>query len=134
MDTIAILYVFATFGILDTAYLIWHLIQGTNVACPFFPDAWCHTVQHSSQSRTLGVPNSIAGFLMYAGIIASLALWQAGLFTGFIGYVLLALVSIGFLFSLYFMYVQIFVLRALCTWCVISFINFSVMAWAVWLR
>jgi len=42
-------------------------------------------------------------------------------------------VGVGFLFSLYFLYVQAFVLRAFCTWCVVSVINFVVMAYAVFI-
>ena len=44
-----------------------------------------------------------------------------------------AVVGFGFLFSLYFLYVQAFVLRAFCTWCVVSLINFAVMAYAAFL-
>lgn len=43
------------------------------------------------------------------------------------------IVAIGFLFSLYFIYVQGFVLRAFCTWCVVSAINFTVLAVATFL-
>ena len=39
----------------------------------------------------------------------------------------------GFIFSLYFTYVQAFVLRAFCTWCVISALNFTLMMLAVYL-
>lgn len=38
-----------------------------------------------------------------------------------------AVIAIGFLFSMYFTYIQGFVLKAFCTWCVISAINFVVM-------
>ena len=69
------------------------------------------------------------GFFMFAAILF-LAVLQPGLPYWPIQF----LVGFGFLFSLYFLYVQIFVLRALCTWCVISFLVFSTMAWAVFLR
>lgn len=44
-----------------------------------------------------------------------------------------AIVTIGFIFSLYFTYVQAFVLKAFCTWCVVSAINFTVLFLAVFL-
>jgi len=125
-----LLYVFGLIGVGDTLYLIYHKVMGTDVACPFFPKEWCRKVQYSPQSITFGIPNSIAGFGMYVAILVltwlfaeeSIAFWP-----------IQAIVTFGFLFSMYFTYVQAFVLRAFCTWCVISAINFSVMMAAVWL-
>ena len=129
MNTISILYVFGVVGVLDTLYLIYHKLRGTDVACLFFPPEWCYKVQHSPQSKTLGIPNSYAGFVMYIAILVltylyaggSLAIWP-----------IQAIVTFGFLFSMYFLYVQAFVLRAFCTWCVVSAINFTIMFLAVW--
>jgi uncharacterized membrane protein len=129
MNTITILYVFGVIGLLDTLYLIYHKIRGTDVACPFFPKEWCHTVQHSPQSKTFGIPNSYAGFVMYALILLLTWLYAGG---SVAFWPIQAIVTFGFLFSLYFLYVQAFVLRAFCTWCVVSFINFTVMILAVY--
>ena len=130
MNLVNVLYVFGTIGILDTLYLIYHKFKGTDVACPFFPDEWCRTVQHSPQSKTFGIPNSIAGFVMYAVILVLTYMYVAGSVSLL---PLKIIVTFGFLFSMYFTYVQAFVLRAFCTWCVISAINFTVMLIAVWL-
>jgi len=129
MNTVYILYICSVIGILDTLYLMYHKMKGTNVACPFFPKEWCMKVQYSPMSKTFGVPNSILGFLMYVVLFVltwlyaggSIALWP-----------IQAIVTFGFLFSMYFTYIQAFVLRAFCTWCVISAINFIVMMLAVW--
>ncbi len=130
MTTLTILKVLAVIGILNTLYLIYHKIRGTDVACIGFPKAWCRTVQYSKQSATFGIPNSVAGFVMYA-LILLLAVLQG---PGVVLWPLQFLVALGFAFSLYFMFVQGFVLRAFCTWCVISFINFSAMAWVLFIR
>jgi uncharacterized membrane protein len=129
MNTITILYVFGSVGILDTLYLIYHKIAGTDVACPFFPKEWCHTVQYSLQSKTLGIPNSFAGFGMYLAILVLTYAYAAGMVPF---WPIQAIVTFGFLFSMYFLYVQAFVLRAFCTWCVVSAVNFTVMLLAVW--
>jgi len=126
MDASTIIRVFAWIGVADTLYLIWHKVRGTDVACIFFPRAWCRKVQYAKQSKTFGIPNSYAGFAMYVLVLALLSVGAIG--------ALKVVVVFGFLFSLYFMYVQGFVLRAFCTWCVISFINFTVMAWALFIR
>lgn len=134
MTTQQVLITFAGIGLLDTLYLIWHKVRGTDVACIGFPKAWCRKVQYAKQSVTFGIPNSVAGFLMYAAIFL-LVMFMPQLPAGLAASDVIAFfVLFGFAFSLYFMYVQIAVLRALCTWCVISFINFSVMAWALFLR
>ncbi len=124
-----ILYIFGVIGVIDTLYLIYHKLRGTDVACVFFPKEWCYKVQHSPQSKTFGIPNSYLGFVMYIVILALTALFVMGSVPF---WPLQAIVTFGFLFSMYFLYVQAFVLRAFCTWCVVSAVNFTVMMIAVW--
>lgn len=121
---IALIYFFAAVGVLDTSYLIYHKLRGTDVWCLFFPPEWCRTVQYSEYSKTFGVPNSMAGLAMYLGIIILLALYQFGMLPFWPAQ---AVIAFGFAFSLYFTYVQARILRAFCTWCVLSAFNFFVM-------
>jgi uncharacterized membrane protein len=125
-----LVYIFGTIGILDTLYLVYHKVMKTDVACPFFPKEWCHKVQYAPQSKTFGIPNSFAGLFMYIFIVMFAWFFVIGISPM---WPLQAIVAFGFLFSLYFLYVQAFVLKAFCTWCVISFINFTVMSVAVFL-
>lgn len=125
---INIIYIFSIIGILDTIYLIYNKVKKTEVACPFFPKEWCYKVQHSKQSKTLGIPNSILGFCMYLLIIILTYLFAIAIIPF---WPLFIIITFGFLFSLYFLFVQAFVLRAFCTWCVLSFINFTVMFLAI---
>lgn len=125
-----LIFVFSGIGILDTMYLSYHAIKKTDVACWFFPKEWCMKVQYSPQSKTFGIPNAFAGFAMYAAIILFAILFLNGLAPF---WPITAIVTIGFLFSLYFTFVQAFVLRAFCTWCVVSAINFIVLFISVYL-
>lgn len=130
MNTIiTILYVCAIIGILDTLYLIYHKLRGTEVACLFFPKEWCYKVQHSPQSKTFGIPNSYLGFIMYVLILIMTYMFAGGSLPF---WPIQALITFGFLFSMYFVYIQAFVLKAFCTWCVVSAINFTVMTLAVY--
>ncbi len=129
MSLTSILYIFGIIGALDTLYLIYHKIRGTDVACPFFPKEWCLKVQHSPQSKTFGIPNSFAGFGMYTAILILTWLYAGGAVAF---WPIQAIVTFGFLFSMYFTYVQAFVLKAFCTWCVVSAINFTIMFLTVW--
>jgi len=115
---------FAWIGIIDTVYLIYHVITKTDVACPFFPPEWCRTVQYAPQSRTLGIPNPILGFCMYVALLVLMYVFMPAVWAY---WAVRAVITIGFLFSMYFTYVQGFVLKAYCTWCIVSAINFIVM-------
>lgn len=128
MNITTFLYLCGVIGVLDMLYLLYHKIMGTDVACPFFPKEWCHKVQHSPQSKTFGVPNSLAGLVMYSAILG--LTWRYA--SGGSFWPVQAVVTFGFIFSIYFTYVQAFVLKAFCTWCVISAINFIVLFLAVW--
>ena len=125
-----LIYIFASLGLLDTIYLIYHSINKTDVYCLFFPKKWCQKVQHSKYSKTFGVPNGYWGFIMYALVLVFFTLFTADKVPY---WPLQAVVGVEFLFSTYFLYIQGFVLRAFCTWCVLSAINFSVLAVAVFL-
>lgn len=108
-------------GIINTIYLMYHALRGTVVYCLFFPKEWCEKVQHSNHSKTFGVPNPFLGFGMLTIILVFLLLhnydliplWWAMIF-----------ITFGFLFSLYFLYIQAIIIKAFCTWCVVSALVF----------
>jgi len=82
----------------------------------------CEVVQTSQYARFLGQPVPLWGVLWYAGV---LVLAFLGLGAGDGGRrvveVLLALaVTGGLLFSIYLTAVELFILHAVCMWCVIS--------------
>ncbi|OGI65092.1 hypothetical protein A3A95_04490 [Candidatus Nomurabacteria bacterium RIFCSPLOWO2_01_FULL_39_18] len=129
MNKITVLYLFSGIGILDTLYLIYHKLKGTDVACFFFPKEWCRKVQYSPMSRTFGIPNSYAGFVMYVAILILTSLYANSSISF---WPIQTIVTFGFLFSIYFTYVQAFILRAFCTWCIVSAINFIVMFLVAW--
>ena len=121
-----LIFIFSGIGLIDTIYLSYHTIKKTDVACIFFPKEWCRKVQYSKQSKTFGVPNSYLGLLMYVLIIILTAGYINGMGIPF--WWIQIIIGFGFLFSMYFTFVQAFILRAFCTWCVVSAINFTVMA------
>lgn len=119
-----IILVFAVIGMINTSYLVAHVISKKPVTCLFFPPAWCQKVQFSKYSRTLGIPNPVTGLGFYIAIFILTLLFIQGVVAFWpIGII----ITIGFLFSLYFTIIQAFVLRAFCTWCVVSAIDFLVL-------
>lgn len=108
-------------GVVNTIYLSWHAWYRTPVKCLFFPPEWCIKVQQSEYSKTLGVPNAYLGLVMYLALL-SLGWWaiHSGVEWPFV-----VVSMVGFLFSTYFTYVQAVILKAFCTWCVLSAVLFD---------
>ena len=75
----------------------------------------CQTVANSSYSHLFGVNVAVFGIVGYVGLFgAALVPGDAGRFAG----LLLALVGFGF--SAYLTYLELFVIDAICQWCVAS--------------
>ena len=80
----------------------------------------CEYVQTSRYAELLGIPVAFYGVAGYATL---LALGLAGLQPGFagdrrVGAALATLATIGFGFTLYLTAIELFVLHAICRWCV----------------
>lgn len=107
-------------GLFISAYLYLYKIGkiGT-LACG---TGGCETVQWSPWSRVAGIDVALIGVLGYAGLLAvSLAALQPRLAQRRWPADLLALLSgIGVLFTIYLTYLEVFVIHAICRWCVAS--------------
>jgi uncharacterized membrane protein len=80
----------------------------------------CETVQQSAWSRFAGLEVSLIGFAGYAALLAvSLAGLQPPLATRRWPATLLSvLAGLGVLFTIYLTYLELFVIHAICRWCV----------------
>ncbi|GBD21243.1 Vitamin K epoxide reductase [bacterium HR28] len=81
----------------------------------------CSTVQNSPYAKIAGVPIALLGLLMYLALFAlSLARWRwwqkADVLTSANAGIALA----GTLYSAYLTYLELFVIHAICQWCVTS--------------
>jgi uncharacterized membrane protein len=104
----------AAAGLLVSAYLTWSQLRGVAPAC-VGSGSGCETVQTSRYAEILGFPVAALGLLAYAGLLLSAAIGgeRSALFGLFV-----ALVSV--LFSAYLTYLELFVIGAICQWCVAS--------------
>jgi uncharacterized membrane protein len=81
----------------------------------------CETVQLSSWSRFAGLEVSLIGVFGYAGLLAlSLASLQAGETRPWLVRALAVAAGMGVVFTLYLTYLELFVIHAICRWCVAS--------------
>ena len=110
----ATLGVLATAGLLISLYLTWVHVAGVEPVCVAGGDG-CQTVQSSRYAAVLGIPVPRLGLAGYAGLLLA-----AGLRGGAGAYLGLLMSLVGTLFSAYLTYLEVFVIGALCQWCVAS--------------
>ena len=110
----AVLGGLAILGLLISAYLTWVHFAGLEPVCAARSHG-CQTVQASRYSTVLSVPVALLGLAGYVGLLlAAVTRGEAGAYLG----LLVALV--GTLFSAYLTYLEVFVIGAVCQWCVTS--------------
>ena len=120
--------VFAALGVFVSIYLSTKRLTGGSLACTRWAE--CDTVNNSVYAKIYGVPVAfigLAGYLVLLGL-ALAALETEGntqrrlLGLGFV----LALGGVGF--SAYLTYIELYVLEAICVWCVISAVLITLLA------
>lgn len=107
-------------GLFISAYLYLYKIGKIgSLACG---TGGCETVQWSPWSRVAGIEVALVGVLGYAGLLAlSLFALQPGLVSRHWPAALLAILAgMGVLFTVYLTYLELFVIHAICRWCVAS--------------
>jgi uncharacterized membrane protein len=98
-------------------------IETQNVKAICGPVGDCNSVQASPYAKLFGVvPVGVLGLAGYIGIVAAWVLGRRG--EGLVGVyaplLLLAMALFGVLFSLYLTYIELFVILAVCIWCLTS--------------
>jgi uncharacterized membrane protein len=102
--------VVALAGIAVAGYLTWAHYEGGSVVCVV--GGSCEEVQSSDYAKVLGIPVALLGLGAYTTVFLLIAWDTAG--------ARLAAASIalvGMLFSGYLLIVQLFVIDAVCAWC-----------------
>ena len=95
----------------------------------------CETVQTSRWATFLGVPVGAWGVAYYVGV---LAVSLAGLTPALaerrgVSQLLVGVTGVGLVFSLWLTYLELFVIHAICQWCVISAILATALFVISWL-
>ena len=110
----------AVLGILDSIYLSYVKIAHAKPFCAGVGD--CETVNTSVYSVFMGVPIAYLGVLMYATLFV-LSFWAPRLPEPLATYAPLLVMAIAFggvLYSAYLTYLELYVIEAICVYCVIS--------------
>lgn len=116
----------ALLGVGIAAYLAYARFTNAAIACA---TGGCETVQSSRYAELLGIPVALLGLAAYVFVLGT-AFFDAPL-ARIAG---AATAVAGVLFGAYLLLVQLFVIEALCQWCVASDFVLSMLAVACLLR
>src|SRR3970040_2728631 len=110
----------ALLGAADSAYLTWvKLVKSQALFC--VEGGGCDTVNNSIYSEINGIPIAILGLGVYLAIALLLALEdRAGALETYGPLAVFGLALTGTLYSAYLTYVELFVIHAICPYCVVS--------------
>lgn len=104
-------------GFLDATFLTAEHYLGPLLGCPIF--GGCDKVLISPYSTVGGIPVAIFGAIYYLAIfILGIAYFDTG--RAWILKFAAGLTPLGLIASLWFLYLQLFVIKALCFYCIIS--------------
>lgn len=125
VDWLALLMVvLAIAGLGVSAYLMWgYTVPGATLSCG--GSTGCETVKDSVYAKLAGIPLPVLGLISYAALLMLLLSQGQPAISkrGWSPYVALAIFGIslaGVLYSAYLTYVELFVIYAICRWCVAS--------------
>lgn len=114
------IFILGLCGFLVAKHIRNHKKKNIPLVCPIRFD--CQTVVHSDYSRFFGIPVEILGMVYYAFLSLSyffLIFVPVDMPTVLINF-LISLSLIAFIFSVYLIAVQIFILKKGCSWCIVS--------------
>lgn len=110
--------VLATIGLVIAGYLTWVHFEESALVCGLGD---CATVQASRYSELFGIPIALLGVLMFVTILALAAIrWLRPVLEDATTTIILFLTGTGVLYYAYLTYIEIWVLEAICQWCVLS--------------
>ena len=111
---------FAAIGLIDSLYLIWIKIANSPAYC-LQGVGDCFTVNTSKYSQIFGIPIAVFGVLGYLLILLILYFENRNNFLQENSdYILFGLTLVGILYSAYLTYLELFVILAICPFCVLS--------------
>lgn len=105
-------------GIADAVYVAHGNYTGAPLWCPILDG--CNTVINSPYSRVFGVPMSYFGFIYYVFMFGLSARLAFDPFSNSLRFRAILYAALGAASSMYFMYLQLGFIHAVCSYCLIS--------------
>lgn len=119
-------------GLFDSGYLAWEHFTNNLPPCSVERFAWldCGTVLRSEYAYLFGVPLAMWGVVHYGVLL----IWVLMQHTTWARKLIVGQTLVGFLMSLYFIYLQLGILGVVCGYCMVSAISSILLFLFVWLR
>ncbi len=116
---IVLILLLAFGGIANSAYLVQHETDGTPLICNVQSLSGCNEVVSSAYSHIGSVSLAQLGLLFYT-IMFVIAAFELILFNQLLRRSLQLFAVLGILSSLYSVYTQVYIIQALCIYCMVS--------------
>lgn len=115
-------------GLIISGYLSYVKLLNVPIICSENETFSCSTVQASKWSRLSGIPIAYLGFGLYTIIGTLLLLEKRVAFLEEYGRLIIFTLGLfGWLFSMWLVYIQAFIILAFCQWCLAHEFNFTVL-------
>jgi uncharacterized membrane protein len=129
-DLRSVIYLAAGLGLIVAIYTYLETVQsGLQKYCTLNSYVSCGAVANSGRTTVLGVPDSFVGIGGFVVILVIAAIAERRRKEMLWPYLLLLVTTAGVAFSLYFLYVEIVEIQALCPVCLTAWV-FGWIAWA----
>lgn len=116
---VVVILLLAFFGIADASYLAASEISGTPLICNIESLAGCNAVAESPYSHFFGIPLAIYGVIFYS-LLFIVAAFELVFFTVLLRRILQGLALFGAIAGVIFTFIQIYLIGALCIYCLVS--------------
>lgn len=115
-----LIFVFSIIGLAVSAFLTYEYLQPTPVVCPLTGNG-CELVRKSEYSTFLGISIPYLGIIYYL-LAAAISIYLSQSYKRIIDQFrfLSSVLAVGF--GIYLTYLEAYVIKAYCFWCVSSFI------------
>lgn len=121
-----IIFVLSLFGVLMALYVLQSFLRHAPIVCL---NSGCELVRTNPASYLWGVPVPAVGLVGYL-LLAMLAFLRTMTYEprtkNLLLKIMLGTATFGVLFVSWFTYTELFVIRAICTWCAVSAVNMVV--------
>lgn len=117
-----IMFVLAIIGIILAVYVLQSFLRQSSILCL---NQGCELVRKSPSSKLFGIPVPAFGLIGYS-LLALLAFTRTTKSDPRFLLAILGIATFGVLFVSWFTYTELFVIRAVCTWCAVSAVNMTI--------
>ncbi len=113
---VSLLIALALLGLADAWYLADSAMTGAQLTCNIAGLDGCNIVAQSPYSHVFGIPLGVYGVVFYTLflVVSVFTFWRP---LRIVDVAIGLLASVGFAASIYFVYIQVFLIKALCIYC-----------------